>query len=234
MKRSKPSPPRPGKLFAEPHSAPPPASVHIAQVDGASRGNPGPASYAVIIRAPNGRPVFELGKYLGRATNNVAEYYALITALDYAANHDIRALRVRSDSQLLVRQMQGLYKVKSAELQPLHERALKLARGLGYFAIEYVPRAANRAADRLANEALDRSEGRTSAPSLDEAGKSKFANPGAQHAEHRQLGVLIHHSSLVTRTIRARYSNGVLVPAEPLDLAEGEEVQISIAKTARG
>lgn len=223
MKRSKSSPPRPGKLFAEPHTARP-ASVHTAQVDGASRGNPGPASYAVIIRAPSGKPILELGKYLGRTTNNVAEYYALITALDYVTSHDIRALRVRSDSQLLVRQMQGIYKVKSAELRPLHERALKLARNLDYFAIEYVPRELNRAPDRLANEALDRTEGRTSAGSLDETRKSKFETRASAQGEPRQL----------SRTIRARYASGVLVPAEPLDLAEGEEVQINIAKRARG
>jgi ribonuclease HI len=143
-----------GKLaFGEPDK---PADAFLAYVDGASRGNPGPASYAVILRSPDGKTKFEIGKYLGRATNNVAEYYALITALDYAAAEGIERLRVRSDSELLVRQMQGRYKVKSVDLRPLHERAQKLARGLAYFQIEHVPREQNREADELANVALDR------------------------------------------------------------------------------
>src|SRR5512134_1684007 len=97
--RARHAAPRSARLFAEPEK---PADVHLAYVDGASRGNPGPASYAVVIQSPDGKRVFQMGKYLGRATNNVAEYYGLITALDYAATHGIRRLRVRSDSELLV------------------------------------------------------------------------------------------------------------------------------------
>src|SRR3984885_2932229 len=138
--------------FAEPER---PAKVHTAKVDGASRGNPGPASYAVVMRKPDGSSEFEIGKYVGRATNNVAEYYGLIAALDYAASHGIERLRIQSDSELLVRQMQGRYKVKSADLRPLHERAQKLVRGFDYFAIEHVPREQNSEADALANRALD-------------------------------------------------------------------------------
>ena len=140
-------------LFAAPER---PANVFIANVDGASRGNPGPASYAVVVRGPDGTTRFEAGKYIGRATNNVAEYYALISALDYAVAQGIDRLLVRSDSELLVRQMEGRYKVKSPDLRPLHEHARKLARGLAYFAIEHVPRERNREADELANIALDR------------------------------------------------------------------------------
>jgi probable phosphoglycerate mutase len=155
MKRtSKSSPPGSARLFSEAHPAPP-AGVHIANIDGASRGNPGPASYAVILRDPAGKVILELAKNLGRETNNVAEYYALLAALDYATSYGIRALRIRSDSELLVRQMQGRYKVKSADLKPLYERALKLTRQLEYFAIEHVPREMNREADLLANVALD-------------------------------------------------------------------------------
>src|SRR4051812_31566776 len=129
--------------------------MYTAHVDGAARGNPGPASYAVIVRAPDGSTQFQIGKYLGRATNNVAEYYALIGALDYAQSHQIARLAVRSDSELLVRQMQGRYKVKSADLRPLHERAQKMVRGLAHFEIMHVPRELNRDADELANLALD-------------------------------------------------------------------------------
>ena len=107
--------------------AAPPAGVHVANIDGASRGNPGPAAYAVVMRDPNGKIILELAKNIGRETNNVAEYYALLAALDYATSHGISALRIRSDSELLVRQMQGRYKVKSADLKPLYERASKIS-----------------------------------------------------------------------------------------------------------
>src|ERR1700678_4554359 len=113
MKRpAKLTPPGSARLFTEAHLAGPPAGVHIANIDGASRGNPGPAAYAVVIRDPEGKLVLELAKKFGRDTNNVAEYYALLAALDYATTHGISALRIRSDSELLVRQMQGRYKVK--------------------------------------------------------------------------------------------------------------------------
>ena len=149
------SPPGSARLFSDSHSASPPAGVHVANIDGASRGNPGPASYAVVVRDPAGKLVLELAKNIGRETNNVAEYYALLAALDYATSQGIPALRIRSDSELLVRQMQGRYKVKSADLKPLYERASKMARQLKYFAIEHVRRELNKDADALANVALD-------------------------------------------------------------------------------
>jgi probable phosphoglycerate mutase len=193
----------PARLFSEPEH---PTDIFTAEVDGASRGNPGPASYAVIIRRPDGSTVYQLGKYLGRATNNVAEYFALITALDYCASANILRLRVRSDSELLVRQMQGRYKVKSASLKPLHERALRQSKSLAYFAIEHIPRELNSDADALANSALDRTgEVGSSVRVLSGAGK-----PAA------------------SRTIRAKYKDGVLHPAEALDLADGAEVEIVV------
>ena len=175
MKRSsKTPPPSSARLFSESHAAAaPPAGVHIANIDGASRGNPGPASYAVVIRDPSGKTILELAKNIGRETNNVAEYYALLAALDYATSHNISALRIRSDSELLVRQMQGRYKVKSADLKPLHERASKMAKQLGYFAIEHVRRELNRDADALANVALD------------QAGVPKFAGTDSTTSESR-------------------------------------------------
>jgi hypothetical protein len=94
MKRSsKTPPPSSARLFSESHAAAPPAGVHIANIDGASRGNPGPASYAVVIRDPGGKVILELAKNIGRETNNVAEYYALLAALDYVTSHNIPALR---------------------------------------------------------------------------------------------------------------------------------------------
>ncbi len=122
-----------------------------------------------MIRDASGKIVLELAKRLGRETNNVAEYYALLAALDYAATHGIAALRIRSDSELLVRQMQGRYKVKSPELKPLHERASKIVRQLTYFAIEHVRREQNRDADALANVALDSGPVMSVAPSASPA-----------------------------------------------------------------
>jgi len=186
-------------------------------VDGASRGNPGPASYAVIVRGPDGKTVFEVGKYLGRATNNVAEYYALITALDYAAAQRIERLLVRSDSELLVRQMQGRYKVKSPDLRPLFERAQKLSRGFAHFAIEHVRRELNSEADELANIALDKTSSIGGATVIAPT-PPRLPGPAAKPPERGN------------RPIRARFSAGALHPLAALDLAEGEIVEIDIRK----
>ncbi len=149
-----------GKLFVEPESpAEAQSGVYAANIDGAARGNPGPAAYGVVIRRPDGAKHESLGKYIGRHTNNVAEYYALIAALDYATASGIRRLRVYSDSQLIVNQIKGLYKVKHPDLRPLHERAKKQAAALESFTIQYVPREQNRDADDLANAALDSTGG---------------------------------------------------------------------------
>ena len=145
-----------GRLFAEPETPSTRAEgAYTANIDGAARGNPGPASYGVVVRRPDGRPLESLGKYIGRHTNNVAEYYALIAALDYAAANGIKRLRIYSDSQLIVNQIKGIYKVKHPDLRPLHERAKKQAATLEAFAIQYVPREQNRDADAAANAALD-------------------------------------------------------------------------------
>src|SRR5271163_2716278 len=126
-----------GQLFAD-HESPSARleGAYAANIDGAARGNPGPASYGVVIRRPDGATHESLGKYIGRHTNNVAEYYALIAALDYAAANGIKKLRVFSDSQLIVNQIKGLYKVKHPDLRPLHERAKKQATGLEVFTIQ--------------------------------------------------------------------------------------------------
>jgi len=203
-----------------------PANIFVAYVDGASRGNPGPASYAVILRGPDGATRFERGKYIGRATNNVAEYYGLITALDYAATESISRLLVRSDSELLVRQMQGRYKVKSADLRPLHERARKLAQSFVYFAIEHVPREQNREADELANVALDRTDPRTSANT--DPGTRFAAKTDERHGPNRSSPIAAAQKTSGERLIRARYSAGALHLLDALDLSEGEIVELSI------
>jgi acyl dehydratase/ribonuclease HI len=157
---AKASPKSSGKLFEEPEApAEKSGGAFTANIDGAARGNPGPAAYGVVIRRPDGATQESLGKYIGRHTNNVAEYYALIAALDYAAAQGIRRLRVYSDSQLIVNQIKGLYKVKHPGLRPLHERAKKQAAALESFLIQYVPREQNQDADDLANAALDGTKG---------------------------------------------------------------------------
>src|ERR1700737_5522024 len=163
-----------GRLFAEPES--PSARLDgasAANIDGAGRGTPGPAAYGLVLRRPDGAPVESLGKYIGRHTNNVAEYYALIAALDYAVAHGIKRLRVQSDSQLIVNQMKGLYKVKHPDLRPLHERAKKMAAGLEAFTIQYVPREQNREADAAANAALANTRGDREAYSSEQSGAQK-------------------------------------------------------------
>jgi ribonuclease HI len=203
---------REGGLFAnsaaEPASTTASTAAYRANIDGGSRGNPGPASYGVVIRDPRGQIVARLKKYIGRSTNNVAEYYGLIAALDYAQQHGIRALQVRSDSELLVRQMRGQYKVKSPELRPLFERARKMAQTFDSFKIEHVYREQNAEADALANEALDETSGNPS-PKLNSSEPKPQAQPQP-------------------RKIRARFRNGTLVPLDPLDLAEGSEVELSV------
>ena len=110
----------------------------------------------MVVRDGSGAIIARLKKYIGQNTNNVAEYFGLIAALDYAQTHGVRALRVESDSELMVKQMRGQYKVKSADLKPLFERAKKMSQGLESFRIEHVYREQNREADALVNQALTR------------------------------------------------------------------------------
>jgi ribonuclease HI len=127
----------------------------VAWVDGGARGNPGEAGCGIVIEFASGIRE-EHGIYLGRTTNNVAEYAALVAALERALSRHVKALEVRADSELVVRQMRGEYRVKARHLQPLWLQAQKLVRQLRRFAIVHVPRSANAAADRLANAAIDR------------------------------------------------------------------------------
>ena len=131
-----------------------------AFVDGGARGNPGPAGYGAYIRDASGAPIAQLSEFLGIKTNNFAEYSALLAALEYAIAHGHRALKVVSDSELMVRQMTGQYRVNSPDLKPLYEKARSLVRKLDKFSIEHVLRAKNQHADRLANEAMDRGMGK--------------------------------------------------------------------------
>lgn len=128
----------------------------IAYADGASRGNPGEAGAGALLCDSTGAARVELREYIGRATNNVAEYRALILALREACERGVRHLRVRMDSELVVKQMTGVYRVKHPDLKPLAAEAAALVRRFERFKIEHIPRAKNAEADRLANEAVER------------------------------------------------------------------------------
>src|ERR1700687_4788525 len=152
-------------LFSSTH-AKTPQHYLIAHSDGGARGNPGPAGYGVVIQDEAGRKVAALSHYLGHQTNNFAEYQGLIAALEYAIEQGHKALKVVSDSELLVRQIKGIYKVKNATLQELHARAKQLIAQLEWFSIDHALREHNREADNLANEAMDKGSGRVArAPS---------------------------------------------------------------------
>jgi ribonuclease HI len=137
--------------------APKPSAPLAIYIDGASRGNPGPAGIGIVLKDGAGRVVAEISEFIGRATNNVAEYRALIRGLEEAATFGVRQVTVRSDSELLVRQLTGEYKVKSPDLSPLHLEANRLLKAFPRSAVERIPRGENAAADALANRALDAS-----------------------------------------------------------------------------
>ncbi len=124
-------------------------------VDGASRGNPGEAGFGVHVTAPDGSEVAGLFGYLGKATNNVAEYQALLHGLRFALARGASSVEVFSDSELLVRQLEGRYRVKNAGLVPLHREAQGLLARFAKARVAHVPREKNRDADALANRALD-------------------------------------------------------------------------------
>jgi ribonuclease HI len=131
------------------------ASAIVAYIDGGARGNPGPAGYGVRIERPDATLIEEFSEAIGVATNNVAEYRGLIAALEWARAHGRRIVHIRSDSQLLVQQMLGNYKVRHPGLQPLHAKATLLAHEVGRVTFTHVRREANARADRLANAAMD-------------------------------------------------------------------------------
>lgn len=170
------------------------SSERVAYIDGGSRGNPGPAGYGVVIQDSQGRTVETLSKRLGTATNNVAEYQALLAALEYAGRKHLQRLKIYCDSELVTKQMQGRYRVKSPELSPLYERARELAGRLDHFSIQHVPREQNRQADRLVNEVLDHGESTPRLPvhsfsAVVEAGKLRPLSPTPELEEGMEYEV---------------------------------------------
>lgn len=156
----------------------------IAHCDGGSRGNPGPAGYGAVIEDAKGKVLAELSEFLGNQTNNFAEYGGLLGVLRWAVAHNVKRLRVISDSELMVKQMQGKYKVASPILRPLFEDARKLSRQLEAFEMRHTLRGGNKTADRLANEAMDRGMGRSPIPAV---GKPNDADAPRQNAHQPSL-----------------------------------------------
>jgi ribonuclease HI len=128
----------------------------IINADGASRGNPGPAAIGATIRDDKGNLITSISRYIGRATNNQAEYRAIIAGLEKAIELGARQVKIYSDSELVVKQINGRYRIKNTSLRILYENLVKLIGSLEKFSIHHVPRQRNTEVDRLANKALDR------------------------------------------------------------------------------
>jgi len=150
-------------LFPDSNAPRPETGWHTAHCDGGSRGNPGPAGYGAVIEDPQGRVVARLSEYLGKQTNNFAEYSGLLAVLRWAIDNRIGQLKVVSDSELMVKQMKGIYKVKNPGLLPLWDEAKRLAGRLERFQMTHTLRGGNQEADRLANDAMDRGMGKKQA-----------------------------------------------------------------------
>jgi ribonuclease HI len=156
LKAEKPPPKRTAVLKAPPA---PPAVTEARAVrvfsDGAARGNPGPAGAGAVITDASGNVLARLGHFLGRQTNNVAEYQGLLLGLRHAQEMGAREVKVRADSQLMIRQLKGEYAVRNTALKPLHAEALRLLRGFSRYHLQHVPREENALADEMSNRAID-------------------------------------------------------------------------------
>jgi ribonuclease HI len=169
-------------LFADtptPAPAPKKSGWIAAHCDGGARGNPGPAGYGALIQREDGTILAELSEFLGLRTNNYAEYSGLLGCLQYALDHHHPRLRLVSDSELMVKQIQGKYQVKSPDLKPLYEEAKRRIAKLEAFEISHALRHKNKDADRLANEAMDRGMKR---PSTSNPSATKMGSQDIPHA----------------------------------------------------
>lgn len=196
---------------------------HIAHCDGGSRGNPGPAGYGAVIEDPQGRVVARLSEFLGRQTNNYAEYSALLAVLAWALEHEVKRLRVVSDSELMVKQMKGRYKVASPGLRPLWEEAKRRAARLERFEMRHTLRGGNQEADRLANEAMDKGMGK---PTGQRAGESTGQRVSELGRGTGNRGNQTASGKPVRETLEGFVKNGVVHLLEG-ELPEGTFVTVS-------
>ena len=194
-----------GSLFAgmEPESA----GWHVAHCDGGSRGNPGPAGFGAVIEGPDGKVAARLSDYLGKQTNNYAEYAGLLAVLEWALTHGVKQLKVISDSELMVNQMKGRYKVGSPTLRPLWEEAKRRAAKLDKFQMGHTLRGGNKEADRLANDAMDRGMGKKPGPR--EQGTEGTRKPDALKAQRQVFEGLVKGG--VVHLIDGELPDGILV-----------------------
>lgn len=200
-----------------------------AYCDGGSRGNPGPSGFGVYIQDEGGKPLAELSEFLGKQTNNHAEYSGLLAALNFALEKGHTKLKVVSDSELMVKQIKGQYRVNSPELRPLYDEAKRRIGRLEQFRIEHVLRGKNKEADRLANVAMDRGMGRPSErageqPSERVPGRaldfraavkaaSGSATPAAKPATAKPLRGLVKGG--VVHLLEGEFPEGTLVRVTP-------------------
>jgi probable phosphoglycerate mutase len=207
----------------------------VAHIDGGSRGNPGPAAYGVAIETPQGQAVTAFAKFIGKTTNNFAEYQGLLAALEYALSHGYPRLRVLTDSELMARQISGQYKVRSPDLKPLFDRARAMIARLESFSIKHVYREQNREADRLANQAMDNAErgkgARSPSPyplvpcASEEASAKRRVAEGAAPAPPASTTTMPK-----PRPVAATFQKGVLHLHTQLPLLDGEEVELEIRR----
>jgi ribonuclease HI len=203
------------------------ADWFTAWCDGGSRGNPGPAGYGAVVQDPQGGTAAQLSRFLGVHTNNYAEYQGLLAVLEWAVGHGVRRLRVISDSELMVKQMKGQYKVASPGLRPLFEEAKRRVAQLERFELKHTLRGGNAEADRLANDAMDRGTGKTAIPPSGGAVSQRTGDPAGRNpgASAAQTGADPEQKKTLRQVLDGYVKNGVVHLLEG-SLPEGSFVKI--------
>jgi ribonuclease HI len=194
----------------------------MAHCDGGSRGNPGPAGYGAVVEDGQGRVVARLSEFLGIQTNNYAEYAGLLACLTWALEHGYKKLKVVSDSELMVKQMKGQYKVASPGLRPLWEEAKRLSRQLEKFEMGHTLRGGNKEADRLANEAMDRGMGKTPGATGGPVTANAYARPGGSKPSQQPAG----HAPKQPRQVLEGYVKDGVVHVLEGELPDGVFVKV--------
>ena len=205
----------------------------LAHCDGGSRGNPGPAGFGVALSDAEGEEVAELSEFLGMRTNNYAEYAGLLASLQYAIDNKIPKLRIVADSELMVKQIQGKYRVNSPDLKPLHEEAKRRIAELEGFQILHALRHKNKDADRLANEAMDRGMGKSRSAEAPALRATPYPTPGSAPQAPADFGGIQVTTpsprvseSTEKQAIRGFVRDGVVHPMGGVRLREGSFVKI--------
>jgi ribonuclease HI len=192
-----------------------------AYCDGGSRGNPGPSGYGVSIEDAAGHPIADLSEFLGVKTNNFAEYSGLLAALEYALKEGHSRLRVVADSELMVKQMKGQYRVNSPDLRPLWEEAKRRVAQLERFEIQHVLRGKNKRADALANQAMDRGTGKT----VKQVGGGGGA--GSQPMSSSAMGSATRPHLVSSAAMRSRPAEAKSAEARPAEARPAESPRMA-------